>query len=362
MSVTLRERELKTKTGTKTGRVKLYLDIYHNGKRYYENLKLYYTKKTPAELKRTILAAANKRKTEIEMELINNDFGLQQVKRKNGSFIKYFENVTQLKKDAKKGYFSYRSTLLKLKAFAQDKDISFREVDEDFIERFKIYLLEKVKVNTVNTYLNKFSAVLYKAVREKIISYNPTAGLKRPQKEEKERIYLTEDELQKLITTPCEKIDVKRAFLFSCFTGLRISDIQKLTWSEIRDDKIYFMQKKTGGFEYLPLSGTAKNILYNSNSSNIIPLPIGKVFNLSSKGRVNMALRLWTMKAEIKKHITFHASRHTFATLALTKGADLYTVSKLLGHKDISTTQIYAQIVDQKLNEAMQLLPVFNVS
>ncbi len=356
MSVTLRERKLKT------GRVKLYLDIYQNGKRYSESLKLYYAKNTPTELKRTILEAAKKRKTEREMELINNEFGLQQVKRKEGSFIKYFENVTQLKKDAKKGYFSYRSTLLKLKAFAQDKDISFREVDEDFIERFKIFLLEKVKVNTANSYLNKFSAVLYKAVREKIISYNPTAGLKRPQREEKERVYLTEEEIQNLIAAPCDKIDVKRAFLFSCFTGLRISDIQKLTWNEIREGKIHFMQKKTGGFEYIPLSDTAKNILYPSNDSNIIPLPTGRVFNLSSKGRVNMALKLWTIKAEIKKHITFHTSRHTFATLALTKGADLYTVSKLLGHKNIATTQIYAQIVDQKLNEAMKLLPVFNVS
>ena len=357
MSVKLRERKLKS------GKVKLYLDIYQKGKkRITESLQnLAYDKKTPTELKRTKLEAANKMRAQREMELINNDYDMDQGRKKNESFIEYFEKFTEIKKESKKSYFNYRSALLKLKEFTKGKDVSFKDINEDFIERFKIFLLEIVKPNTVNAYLNRFSVVLYKAVREKIISYNPTSGIIRPQYEEKERVYLTEDEIRKLFVATCERNEVKRAFLFSCFTGLRISDIQKLTWDEIKEGRINFRQKKTGGFEYIPLSTTAKNILYQSDESNIIKLPTGKVFNLASKGRVNIALRLWTVQAGIKKHITFHTSRHTFATLALTKGADLYTVSKLLGHKDIATTQIYAQIIDKKLNEAMELLPAFNI-
>ena len=357
MKVSLRKRK------SSNGKTRLFLEIYiDRNNRRYESLGLSYDRYTTTENRKTILEAANKRKSERESEIIISGFGLDVIKRKDGSFFEYFEQINKAKKENGNNNHNYTAVLIHLRDFANGKDCSFKEVDENYIDRFKDYLLTKVKVNTVNNYLNKLSAVVHKAIRENIISVNPMRGMNRPQKEEVERVYLTEEEIQILFNTPCHYSEVKRAFLFSCFTGLRFCDVKKLTWKEIRDDKVNFRQKKTGGFEYVPLSATAKNILFADNNNKIIPLPIAKVFKLPVNHRTNSALLMWATKAKIDKHITFHTSRHTFATLALTKGADLYTVSKLLGHKDISTTQIYAKIVNEKLDEAMKLLPSFNIS
>jgi integrase len=147
--------------------------------------------------------------------------------------------------------------------------------------------------------------------------------------------------------------EVKDAFIFSCFTGLRYSDILNLKWQNIINNKIEFRQQKTGGVEYLPLSQTAKKILETK-------LPYRKdefVFHLPQKPVIWEHIKNWVKKAEINKRVSFHTARHTFATLSLTMGTDLYTVSKLLGHKSISTTQVYAKIVDAKKVEAINKLP-----
>ena len=355
MNVLIRKRK------SSSGKTRLFLEIYSSrNNRKYESLNLAYDRNTPPELKKTILEAAKRKRHQRETELLTDEYDLNQVKKKDESFFEYFEKINKAKKENGNNNHNYTAVLIHLKDFANGKDYTFKEIDAKFIEQFKDYLLTKVKVNTANNYLNKLSAIVHKAIRERIIVHNPMDSLLRPQSEEVQRIYLTEEEIRILFSTDCHYPEVKRAFLFSCFTGLRFCDVKKLTWSEIRDDKINFRQQKTGGFEYMPLSETAKNIIYG-NIEKVIPLPTSKVFKLPVNHRSNMALLMWATKAKIEKHITFHTSRHTFATLALTKGADLFTVSKLLGHKDISTTQIYAKIVNEKLDEAMKALPVFNV-
>jgi integrase len=146
--------------------------------------------------------------------------------------------------------------------------------------------------------------------------------------------------------------ELKRAALFSSLTGLRWSDVEKLVWSEVQHSEINghfirFTQKKTKGTETLPISEQAYQILGERGESG------EKIFKgLKYSAWINLKLAQWVMKAGITKHITFHCFRHTFATLQLTMGTDIYTVSKMLGHRELRTTQIYAQIVDRKKVEA----------
>ena len=170
--------------------------------------------------------------------------------------------------------------------------------------------------------------------------------------EETQRLYLTEEELQQLANTPCGNDDTRRAALFSALTGLRYSDIQKLTWGEITGDetetpRIEFRQKKTKGVMYQPISPQALTLCGTRKEADKPIFP-----QITSGEHINHTIAAWIKRAGITKKITFHCFRHTFATLQLSKGTDIYTVSKLLGHTNVSTTQIYAKVVDEKKQAA----------
>jgi len=237
--------------------------------------------------------------------------------------------------------------------------LPYNRIDERFCEDYRDWLLTKVKHNTACVYITKLKTILNIAVKQKIIHSSPAKFVKINM-QETEKVYLTIDEVEKLYKMDYDKFDIKRAFLFSCYTGLRLSDVKALSWEQIRDDKIYFTQKKTKGVEYLPLNKPAKEILYSGIEKNVIPHPEMKVFKLLSKSEdIGLHLRKWGKMAGINKYITFHTARHTYATMLLTCDVDLYTVSKLLEHKNINTTQVYAKIVDHKLEEASNKLPKF---
>lgn len=158
-----------------------------------------------------------------------------------------------------------------------------------------------------------------------------------------------------LASTPCEKEVLKRAALFSALTGLRHSDIQKLHLKEISIEndsvKLHFTQKKTKGVEYMPISQQAFQLCGETR------LPEQFVFeDLTDPSWISRPLKKWIESANIKKNITFHCFRHTFATLQLSNGTDIYTVSKMLGHTNVKTTQIYAKVVDEKKNKASEAI------
>lgn len=205
---------------------------------------------------------------------------------------------------------------------------------------------------------------LNKAERDGIIVKNPGKDIDRsikPHFEPKSRCYLTLDEVQKIINTDyAPDNDVKPAFLFCCFSGLRYSDVQKMTWREITVSadglaQLETSMKKTGKPLYLPLSDNALKWLPERGDTP----DDSRVFYKLPDQVTNADVRLRTLvkKAEISKHVTFHVARHTFATLTLSYGADLYTVSKLLGHSNVRTTQIYAKIVDESKRKAVNLIP-----
>ena len=350
-SIHIRERKLKN------GNISLYFDIYlGNGKRQYESLDIKFNPKNKTDRKNKYYIA-NEIKLKRDLEIINNDNGIIPYYKKKSNFVEYFEKLCKNKSNTEN---SWNNTLKKLKEFTKG-NIAINNIDEIWLEEFKKHLLTKVSNNTANTYFSKIKACLSQAVKDKLINSNPSQNVKQIPIIDIERVYLTNDELKMLSKTDCQHNSVKLAFLFACNTGLRLSDIKKLTWENILFDenKIVTSQKKTKESLYLPLNQNAIEILEGIKNNKIQGFT---VFELPCNTLIREHLKIWTARANINKHVTFHTSRHTFATISLTYGTDLYTVSKLLGHKKIQSTQIYAKIVDEKMKEAVNKLPKIDIS
>ena len=338
MSVKLREKEKAS------GEISLYLDIYDKGKRRREHLGLYLTK--DREKNKQVRRLAEDIRSKRQLELSANNYQITPQFKSQVNFITYFSEVSN------ESHRAWKSTLIHLKEFA-GKDLPFGRIDERWLVSFQKYLLNVVSKNTAQTYFNKIKAALNRAKREKLILTNPADNIENIKGEEVEKVYLTFEEIQQLNDTPSDQDGIKRGFLFGCFTGLRLSDVRRLQWKHIRGEQMTLRIKKTGQPEYLPLAKAALSFLGERRADNEKVFEMGK-----SEGGIWNSLQRWGAAAGIEKHISFHVSRHTFATLALTSKVDLYTVSKLLGHSSIKNTQIYAKIIDQKKTDAVNLMPI----
>ena len=238
-----------------------------------------------------------------------------------------------------------------------------------FLRRFLDYLTSdgtnkyggKLSSETVYTYFTVFSILMNKAVRLDLITSNPFHKLsqsEKPQRRTKKKEYLTLEEVQKLADTPCDDWRVKHAFLFCCFTGLRYIDVSRLKWKHIvkvgaNEYQIEVMQQKTKEPVYVPLSENARKWLPEQGING----RENYVFQFRDRSIIYDYLDKWAKAAGIEKHVTFHVSRHTCATLLLYFGADIYTVSKILGHTSIQTTQIYAKVADEMKRTAVNNIP-----
>lgn len=362
--IRLRERKLKD------GNRSLYLDTYRNGKRQYETLNLYLIPERDLiskERNKKTLEQANIIKAQRIVELTNKEIGIKNDYSKLLLFD-WFERVKALKQNKSKTLVATLDIVQRLLIEYKGKEITIGEVDKSFcigfIEYIKNYISNKTKKTlskyAIRAYFVSFNISLNLAVSEGVINQNPISIINKsikPLAPESKRVYLTMEELQRFVEykpqTPKGYI-YKNAFLFSCFTGLRFSDIINLKWENIVYSngcyRVEIQQKKTKELLYLPISKEAQKYLSERKENN------ETVFGTIDSHSINNFLKQFAKCAGLKKKITFHTSRHTFATLLLTKGADLYTTSKLLGHKDIKTTQIYAKIIDQKKIQAVNLL------
>jgi integrase len=359
MKVTLRQRD----NGKK---VSLYLEYYQNGKRSYEYLNLYLhsdkssklTKAQKDENKKTFDLADDIR-SKRKLEAQRGSYGFTDAQKIKGSFIDYVDLLKEKRKNSQGNYGNWDSASKHLKTFAKT-DVIFSQIDRRWLEKFKYYLQfearsksnKPLSKNTQCSYFDKIRAALKEASREEIIQRNPALDINGITPGEPQRDFLTYDELKAMAKTECEIEILKTAFIFSALTGLRWSDINKLLWSEVQESKelgnyLRFRQKKTQGAETLPISEQAINLLGVRGAAD------ERVFKtLKYSAWHNIKLQQWAMRAGITKTITFHCARHTYATLQLTLGTDIYTVSKLLGHKHLKTTQIYAKVIDAKKTEA----------
>jgi site-specific recombinase XerD len=348
MSVKLRKRKRSNNIYS------LYLDIYHNGQRKTEYLGLYLTEDKISNKSTQQLAENIRAKRQLELQ--NQSYGFTSETRRKENFVIYFERLVKQRPADRS---SWACTLKILKTFTVGS-IAFQNITPEWLDDLKKQLLEQVSQITAYHYYSNIKFALNKAVKEKIIHSNPCQLVENIKKPETKREYLVFDEVQKLMNTKCGNEEVKDAFIFSCFTGLRFSDVKNLVWKNIKDNKIQFTQKKTSFIQYLPLSKTAQSII-DKRKDKHIQIEENIIFNLPTKVVCWEHIKNWVKAAKIEKRVSFHTARHTFATLSLTYGTDLYTVSKLLGHKDISTTQIYAKIIDKKLEEAVNNLPQINI-
>lgn len=376
MKVHLRQRKQ-----SKNGRISLFLEIYKGttttseGKiknlRDYEYLNLYLidNPKTPIDKQhnKDLLKLASSIKAKRELEIKNGLYGFTNSFKQNTNFMDFFRDQMEKRNQSNGNYGNWNSTLKHLEKFAGNK-ISFREIDESFCENFRDYLIKTAKKSngkslsssSVSSYFLKFKACLKEAVRKQIILSNPANDVANPKVIESKREYLTIDELKAMVKAECRYEVLKRAFLFSCLTGLRWSDIQNLKWSEVQESndgcRITFNQQKTKGLQYLDISDQARGYLGNTRDID------ERVFiGLKYSSYMNVALLQWAIRAAVSKHITFHCARHTFAVLQLTLGTEIFTLSKLLGHSELKTTQVYANIVDKKKREAVNRIPDINL-
>ena len=367
--ITIRTKELAQ------GRKSLYLDYYVDGTRThkYEFLKLYLIpERTKADRLQNAntMQAAKAIQAQRLIDRANGRAGIEKSTHGNILLADYL-NIYEREKgsvwrseDCAKGFNAMR---IHLESY-RSTNIAMSQIDKAYCRGFIEYLAKGRSKNgaplskrTQQLYWAQFTAVINSAVRKDILEASPISKLSKDEKkpitgEGKARAFLDFDELRILSNTPCSNDTVKRAFLFACFCGLRISDIIKLKWGDIR---------KSEGKAYIDLTMTktqhSLHLPINSNAEQWLPERDGAksdemVFDLPQIATINYHIRKWAKSANISKGVCFHVSRHTFATALLTMGADIYTTSKLLGHTNVTTTQVYAEIVNKKKNEAVSML------
>ncbi|MBR1576920.1 MAG: site-specific integrase [Bacteroidales bacterium] len=359
------------------GTISLYLDMYHKGNRKKEGLKLYIIPETTPAAK---LQNKNTRRLAEQIKAqrildIQKD-GLvdwEKLKKSRITLVSWLEDfVTCEAQLSPSGVISKRNAKVRVEEYLASigmPDLRLADVDREFCRGFVAFLRtckchrgkETISDTTARLLMSRVAAAMNKAVVEGLIPTNPFNALEAKEKPKiaaSRREFLTVEELKVLINTPCRCDIVKRAFLFSCFTGLRYSDMKSLLWSEIHtaaDGKTQYIehkQVKTKKMVTIPLSDEALRWMPQQEEGKDNVFHGLKVCTST----VEAVLKEWMKDCKIDKHITYHCSRHTAATTLLTLGANLYVVSKLMGHSSIQMTEVYAKIVDQKKVETMNLV------
>ena len=363
--VRLREKELAN------GVRSLYLDIYVNGKRSYEFLKLYLIPETNPQAKvqnENTMRAANTIKLNRILEITNNKAGLKNTSIRAKMLLKDWMETFRQAQEQKgvKDQKLIHNTVHALTAY--NINVAMRDVNRDYIIGLTNFLRndyrsprgKKLKDYSVINYLGCLRNALNMAVREDVIADNPIMKLSAQDKvkaPESQREYLTVEEVQQLEATDSPYPHIKQAFLFACYTGLRCSDVRSITWGKIVKDgekyRLHTVMFKTKRPFYIPLSKKAMQWMPERGDKTDDDL----IFeNIPVQVNTKLYLQPWLDKAGITKPITFHCSRHTFGTMMLTLGADIYTTSKLMGHTKVEVTQIYAKIINKKKDDAASLI------
>lgn len=360
------------------GRINLYLDFYpaipnpktgKDTRREFPGLYIYekprnaIEKQYNAEQLKLAEAIRQKRENELNKPEIYNEYEKERLRKKelgDIDFVDYFRKIANKRYGS--NWSNWMSALTYVEQFTGGK-VKFADLNERYLEDFRDYLLttpsvksskkkEILSQNSAQSYFNEVKAALKQAFKDGIIQVELHARIDPIKTAETRREYLTLEELNKLAKAPCNDDILRRAALFSALTGLRFSDIEKLTWGEVEhvDGQGYyikFQQQKTKGIETMPIPEQALELFGERQE------PDRRIFEgLRSASYHRKDLQDWIKGAGITKHIAFHCFRHTYATLELREETDLYTISKMLGHREIKTTQIYTKVVDEAKREA----------
>ena len=337
-----------------------YLDIYHHGVRRWECLHLARTG-TPA-LDREMEKLAEICRAKRELQLVSGEY---QVLDTVGGDAPLYDYIVGIRK-GKTSKHNYDTLLSHLGKMPGGREIKLRQVSEAWLMEWRRYLREKgLARSSQSTYDNVLRAVLNQAERERRIMINPCKAVKCINADVEIKDILTTDDLEKLIATPVPARRVrikglpeeaKRAFLFACWTGLRISDLRILEWRSLEQDRIKLVMRKTKKIIEVPLHPMAMVQLEANNDRLVFPLVS------RAHGNLIKYFRKWAQAAGVEKHIGWHTARRTFATLAVESGVDQYIISKLLGHTNIRQTAVYSQVPITTKRAAVAKLPDFGIT
>lgn len=253
-----------------------------------------------------------------------------------------------------------------LSIFSEGKPIPFRKINVKLLEDLKLFMLTApqggnkkgtLSQNSAATYFSIVKAGLHRAFIDEYLTVDIAAKVKGIPELKVKRETLTLEEAELLAQTPCENEVLKRAFFFAILTGIRLCDIHELTWGEIQKTstgwRVDFTQRKTHVVDYLPINEQAYSLCGEPGEHD------QQIFaGLTCSSWISRPLKKWIAASGIKKHITFHCSRHTFATLQLENGTDIFVIKGMLGHTNVKTTQIYAHIVDKSKRNAAEALQI----
>jgi integrase len=366
--------KLRQKKITK-GRKSLYLDFYPAiinpktrketrreflGLYIFEKCKSPFDKKHNTDTTRIGESIRQKRENTLNKPEIYNGFEKEQLRIKELGelcFVEYLRQLTNKRHGS--NHSSWASTLKFFETFTNGS-IKLKDLNVPFFEDFKNYLLNansnkskkvKLKQNTASSYFNKIKAALKQAYKDDILQIDLNSKITPIPEQETRREFLSLEEVNKLIKTPCKSQLLKNMAIFSALTGMAFRELQNMFWKDIiyieeQGYMILSKRQKTQRDNYLPISEQAYIFLGEPKEDN------ERVFDeVKYSAFNNKHLHEWISLAGIKKHITFHCFRHTYATLQISNGTDLYALSKMMGHKNIKTTEIYAKVIDKVKRE-----------
>lgn len=355
MSVKLRERKLSK------GRIKYYLDIINNGDRFYEFLDVVISPTDSSTVKKEKKNIANLIRSNKELELITEGTNYTPTHIKNIKFSEFFDSFinSYTKKDIRMINASYT----KFTDFTSKPNLKLIEITPSIMNGFKDYLNDSagLKGESPHNYFTRFKKILKEAERQGLIKKTPADGIrfkKNSNSDDLKKQVLTTEELQQLSNTECGNTELKKAFLFACYTGLGFAEIKKLKWSNIKNNRLTTRREKTDKKIDVKLKDSLLELLgERKKNSECVFNFYSKLGNIISDNAVNKCLKNWVKRAKIDKHITFYSGRHTFATQLLTYGANLKTVADTLGHSDTRNTIKYLNYIDSLKDKAVDNLP-----
>lgn len=273
------------------------------------------------------------------------------------SLVQYASDFTESHPVKEKTRSSYLLMLRHLRTYG---DTEMEKISTAYLQNFIAYMESQgLGRRTVRLYFQKLACVLHHAYKNNLFDDRILQRVQRPQKPKDRKCFLTEQEVRRLYDTevPENQEGIRQMFLFSCFSGLRFCDVTTLKWSSVKrvNNRMYldFRQTKTGVDEVLPLCSQAEEILRARGRKGAY------VFDSVYQQKANQSIRKWCKAARIKKPVTYHTSRHTFCVMLLSHDVPIFTVQRLMGHTEISTTETYADLLNKTKSKALKKLPVF---
>lgn len=345
--------KIRTKKLAK-GMASVFFDIHYRGIRFSEFPSLYFKDPPQTEAqkrdKKEKLALAAEIKSKRELELVRGDYQIEDRYHTEYDFVRFGKDyITEHEEllDIR----MYRSALNKLIEFRGKKSIPCFELTENVMKLFASFLKNTLHGATPNNYLKKLRRMICAAKEQRFFREDPTRNITISMKPHHIKAVLTFDEIQTLAETPCGNDIVKRAFLFSCITGLRFCDIVNLKWANIGSDKLSLKQQKTK----VPVTVALKEDGFRLLGKRRDPAQF--VFDVPSHTGCLKWLRKWSKEAHIEKKITWHVARHSFGTNLVESGVDVAITSKLLGHTSLVNTNVYVRVSESLKEQAINKLP-----